>query len=126
MAAVVFLGNLNDMLADADADDYTTVRAAVEAAETVRDAVERVGILDLHPDPEVVVEARAVLDAIPTAIDAAILAAVENAFERGVPVALEWVPVDSGAIEVRLSEEPYGDGVRVHIGFVSPNGNTFL
>ena len=125
MAAVVVLGNLSDMLADADADDYTTVRSAVEAAETVRDAVERVGILDQHPD-RVVVEARAVLDAIPAAVDAAILAALENAFERGVPVALEWVPVDSATIEVRLSEEPHGDGVRVRIGFVSPDGNTFV
>ena len=125
MAAIVVLEGLSDMLADADADDYATVRTAVQAAETVRDAVERVGILDQHLEP-VVIEARAVLDAIPTAVDAAIIAALEDAFERGVPVALEWLPVDGATIEIRLSEEPHGDGVRLRIGFVSPNGNTFI
>ncbi len=75
----------------------------------MRDAVETVGILDqLHRRRGA--EARAVLDAIPPAFDAAILAALESAFERGVPVALEWVQVDSEPIEVRLSEEPHGDG----------------
>ena len=125
MAAVVVLGNLSDMLADVDAADYNAVRSAVQSAQTVRDAVETVGILGQHTDP-VVIEARAVLEAIPAAVNAAILAALGSAFERGVPVALEWVQVDSGTIEVRLSEEPHRDGVRVRIAFVSPDGRTFV
>jgi hypothetical protein len=125
MAAVVVLTNLGDMLADAGSDNYTRARTAVEGAETVRDAVEGVGILNEHPDA-VVGEARAVLDAIPTAADAAIMAALENAFERGVPVVLEWLRDDSATIQVRVSEEPYGDNVRVRIDFVSPHGATFV
>ena len=54
MAAVVVLGNLSDMLADVDAADYNAVRSAVQAAQTVRDAVETVGILGQHTDPVVI------------------------------------------------------------------------
>lgn len=122
---MVVLESLSNMLADAGTDDYARARTAVEGAETVRDAVEGVGILDEHPGP-VVVEARAVLDAIPTAADAAIIAALANAFERGVPVVLEWLQDDSASIQVRVSEEPYGDSVRVRMQFVSRHGSTFL
>jgi hypothetical protein len=125
MAAYRMLPGLNNMLADAAHEDYANVQAAVEAAETVRDAVEAVGILETLEE-SVAFEARAVLDAIPAAVDSVIIAALESAFERGAAVFLDWLEGDRGAIEVRISEEPHGDTVQVRIVFVSPNGATFL
>ena len=125
MAAAGMLPVLNRMLEDADLEAYADIEAAVEAADTVRDAVESIGILDAL-EADVAEEARAVLDAIPPAVDEAIIAALENAFERGVPVTLEWVEGDRGTIEVHVSEEPHRDGVRVRIAVVSPDGATFL
>jgi hypothetical protein len=116
---------LNDLLADAGHEDYANVQAAVEAAERVRDAVEAVGILETLEE-DVAFEARAVLDAIPAAVDDVIIAALESAFERGATVFLDWLEDESRPIEVRISEEPHGDTVRVRIVFVSPNGRTFL
>ncbi len=84
MAAAGMLPVLNRMLEDADLEAYADIEAAVEAADTVRDAVESIGILDAL-EPDVAEEARAVLDAIPPAVDEAIIAALENAFERGLP-----------------------------------------
>jgi hypothetical protein len=116
---------LNDLLADAGHEDYANVQAAVEAAERVRDAVEAVGILETLEE-DVAFEARAVLDAIPAAVDDVIIAALESAFERGATVFLDWLEDESRPFEVRISEEPHGDTVQVRIVFVSPNGRTFL
>ena len=125
MAAAGMLPGLNRMLEDADLEAYADIEAAVEDADTVRDAVESIGVLDTL-DVDVAEEARAVLDAIPPAVDEAIIAALENAFERGVSVVLEWVEGDRGAIEVHISEEPHGNRVRVRIAVVSPDGATVL
>ena len=125
MAASGILSGLNRMLEDADLESYADIEAAVEDADTVRDAVESIGVLDAL-DADVAEEARAVLDALPPAVDEAIIAALENAFERGVSVVLEWVEGDRRAIEVHISEEPHGSGVRVRIAVVSPDGAMFL
>lgn len=125
MAAAVILSELSEMLADPDGGDYANVQAAVEAADTVRDAVDAVGILEERTD-DILPEALAVLDAIPAAVDEAIIAALENTFERGVPVVLDWVEADTATIEVRVSEEPYRGDVRVRINFVSLDGETFV
>jgi hypothetical protein len=125
MAASGMLPGLNRMLEDADLAAYADVEAAVENADTVRDAVEAIGILDAL-EADAADEARALLDAIPPSVDEAIIAALENAFERGVSVVVEWVEGDRGTIEVHVSEEPYGAGVRVRLAVVSPDGATFL
>jgi hypothetical protein len=125
MAAVVILRELSDMLADPEGEAYANAQAAVEAADTVRDAVEAVGILEERTD-EIVPEARAVLDAIPAAVDEAIIAALESAFERGVPVVLDWFEGERGTVEVHVSEERHRNGVRVRIVIVAPDGRTFL
>jgi hypothetical protein len=125
MAASGMLPGLNRMLEDADRAAYADVEAAVENADTVRDAVEAIGILDTL-ETDVADEARAVLDAIPPAVDEAIIAALENAFERGMSVILEWVQGERGTIEVHVSEEEFRDGVRVRLAVVSPDGAAFL
>jgi hypothetical protein len=78
----VILGPVNGMLADASSPDYANVQAVVARAETVTGAVEALGVLDTQTE-EVVAEARAVLQALPAAVDEAVMA-------------------DSGAIRVRL------------------------
>jgi len=113
------------MLGDATRDDYANVQAVVEAADTVEEAVESAGILDRLSSDEGRVEARAVLAAIPPAVDRAIIAALQNAFERRLPVELTWVRTDIETIEVRVSEEPYRTGRLIHITFVSRDGATF-
>jgi hypothetical protein len=123
MVGAVMVPRLNEILGDTVGRPYANAQSVLDAADTVRDAVEGVGVLD-GLDPELAVEARAVLDAIPAAVDEAILAALESAFERGVPVALEWV--EGEGIEARVYEEPHGTAERVRIVFVSPPGQTFV
>ncbi len=101
------------------------LRDTLDAAETLRDAVEAAGILDTV-DAQVALEARAVLDAIPAAGNEAVVSALESAFDRSVPVSLYWVRIESATVEVRVSEEPDGDRTRVRIGFASPDGRDFL
>jgi hypothetical protein len=125
MVAAGMLPGLNRMLESADLEAYADIEAAVEDADSVRDAVEAIGILDAL-EADVAEEARAVLGAIPPAVDEAIIAGLESAFERGVSVVLEWVEGERGTIEVHVSEEPHRGGVRVRIAVVSPDGATFL
>jgi len=115
------------MLADAGSQEYAAVQNVVAAAESAGAAVEALGVLDAQPDV-VVVEARAVLGALPAAVDEAILAALQNAFERQLPVVLAWVQNDSETIAVRVSEEPGADDstARVRLDFLAPSGENFL
>jgi hypothetical protein len=126
MPMAVILEPLNVLLEDASSPGYADVQAAVEAADTMSGAVEGLGLLDARTDA-VLAEARVVFAAVPAAVDEAVMATAENAFARGVPIFLHWVETDSVTIAVRISEEPdpRGDGVRVHIDFLSPHGETF-
>lgn len=126
MVGLEFSSLLNGILGDVTRDEYASAQSIVEAADTVRDAVEASGVLDQLDSDAGRVEARAVLDAIPPALDEAIIAALESAFEYRMPVEVRWVRSETDMIEVRISEEPYGDGQRIHIAFVSPPGQTFL
>ncbi len=123
MPAAVVLTPLNRMLSDPTSQDYQNAAAAVEAADTVHDAVIGTGVLGQF-EADVVTEARAVFDAIPPAIDEVIMAALESAFERGVPVTLTWI--EDLKIAVRVWEQPRGGGVLVNILFMSPNGQAFV
>jgi hypothetical protein len=123
MAASAMIPALNTMLGGGNRGAYESARSALADADSVQDALEAVGILD-ELDDDVAVEARALLDALPASLDESIIAALESAFERDVPALIEWVEGDS--LAVMISEEPHGDGVRVRIAFVSPDGSTFL
>jgi hypothetical protein len=126
MVGLEFAARLNEILGDTDGDDYAAAQAAVEASDTVRDAIDVSGVLDRLETDEGRAEARAVFELMPPALDEAIIAALENAFERRVPVAVEWIPSDDELIQVRVSEEPHRDGQRVRIELVSPEGGWFL
>ena len=126
MVGLEFPARLNEILGDVDREEYASAQSAVEAADTVRDAVEASGVLDRLDSDDGRAEARAVLDGIPPAVDEAIIAALESAFERWVPVEVAWLESKNELIEVRISEDPYGDGEGVRIVFVSPPGEWFL
>jgi hypothetical protein len=120
MAAFAMVPHLNSMLEGSDDAAYAAALSALAGADTVRDAVEAVGVLDRLEDHEVA-EALAVLDALPPSIDEAIMAALENALERNARARIEWEEADR--IELRITEEPEGN---VRIVFVCPDGSTFL
>ena len=117
---------LNEILGDVTREEYANAQAVVEASDTVLDAVESAGVLDRLESDDARVEARAVLDAIPPAVDEAIIAALESAFERRLPVEVVWVPSEFETIEARISEDPYRDGRLVRIAFVCPDGAIFV
>jgi hypothetical protein len=126
MVGLEFPSLLNEILGDVSREEYANAQAVVEASDTVLDAVEATGVLDRLDSDEGRVEARAVLDAIPPAVDEAIIAALESAFERRLPVEIVWIPSEFETIEARVSEDPYGDGQFVRIAFVCPDGVTFM
>ncbi len=125
MVGLEFPALLNDVLGDATRDEYANAQSVVEAADTVHAAVESAGVLDRLSSDQGRVEARAVLAAIPPAVDEAIMAALENAFERRLPVEVRWLETDVETIEVRISEEPYRSGRLIRITFVCRDGATF-
>jgi hypothetical protein len=126
MIGLEFPAHLNQILGEVTGEEYSTARSVVEAADTLRDAVEASGVLDRLDSDAGRAEARAVLDGIPPALDEAIVSALESAFERQVPVEVAWLKSENELIEVRLSEGPHGDVERVRIVFVSPPGEWFL
>ncbi len=102
MPAAVILVPLNQVLSDPTSQEYQNAVAAVEASDTVHDAVLAPGVLGQF-EAEVVTEARAVLEAIPPAIDDAILAALGSALGRELPVTLTWI--EDPKIAVRVWEQ---------------------
>jgi len=121
MVGLVMTTKINEVLARDDLDAYRNGQQALLGAASVRDVIERTNILD-GLTAEEAAEARAVLDALPPAIDAAILAALGTASARDAPGRFEWH--EGAFIELRVWEEPTGG--RVHIVLVSPQGQEFV
>jgi hypothetical protein len=120
MVGLMITTRINELLAGDDLNAYRNGHQAVSGAASVRDAVERTAILDGFTQ-EQATEARAVLDALPPAIDAAILAALGSAFARDAPALFEWH--EGAFIELRTWEEPGG---RLRMVLVSPQGQEFV
>jgi hypothetical protein len=122
MAGAAIVRPLNAILSNNDPEAYGGALSAVQAASSVRHAVEAVGVLDGLENTEAA-EARAVFDALPPALDGAILGALARGLGDGQPVVVDWEPGD--ALAVRIWEEP-GDVATLHIVVVSPDGATYL
>jgi hypothetical protein len=104
-------------------EDQEAAHLAVTGASSVREAIERVGLLDALDDPDVA-ESLAVLNALPQAVDRALLATLGSALERGVPVDLDWR--EAGFIGLHIKEVGQGDAGQVEIVLLTPNGRTFV
>lgn len=91
---------------------------AVREAASCREAVNRADLLQ-GVNPDLVDEIHAVLDALPHAVDQALLAALQSVLDRGVAVTVGW---ELGRlIGLRLEED--GDGVRIVL--ITPDGREF-
>ena len=98
--------------------DLGGAAAALSEAKTVLDAARTAGMLD-HPglDPD---HAAALLGALPPAVDAALLATMRSAVDRGVGAVLQWKPGPS--VELQVWEAVEDGAGHVGILLVSPPG----
>ena len=98
--------------------DPEGILAAVAESATVREAAEDLGLLSVLSEhqAEQMIE---FLDAIPPALDAAVLAAARNAFARGVRVQLTWEPAYD--FQLHLWEASEGSAGLVNINVLSPH-----
>jgi len=119
MIGIVFVGNLNRVLGDARGEAYGRALEAVAGASTVAEAVEGMGILERMQEAEVA-EARAVMGALPRAVELAILGATTAGFERRMPIGIEWHRGEEISVTVREEVN------EVRIILTSPNGQDFL
>jgi hypothetical protein len=84
------------------------LQPVLQSATGLRDAVERLGLLtDL--DSEVVEDATVLLDAVPSGLASALLAAVSDSVDRNVPVTVVWQAAYD--FELRVWESVASDGV---------------
>ncbi|HEY3843260.1 MAG TPA: hypothetical protein VGL48_08405 [Acidimicrobiales bacterium] len=121
-AAAPVTQKANQILNGSDPMAQEAAHEAVIGAHSVREAVERVGLLVGMEDP-IVGEALAVLEGLPRAIDAALLAALKSSLERRIPVSLEWE--EGEVMGLRMKE--VGDGAgRVDIVVITPHGRHFV
>jgi hypothetical protein len=110
---------INDPLAPA----YSTVKANVGSASNIADAVNNSGLYEtLTPDQEA--EARAVLKAMPPSLNAAIRAALVNAFQRDLSIRVTWVEITQGLMHAHFEESP--DGSTLLIQLWTRDGYTYL
>jgi hypothetical protein len=127
MVGLMMTTQINQLLARDDLTAYGNAKQAVSTATSVREAVERAGILNGFT-PAQAAEARAVLTALPRSVDAAILAALRSAFDRDAPGLFEWH--EGAFIELRTWEEPVTGKEpgpwRLRIVLVSPQGQQFV
>ena len=98
--------------------DPDGILETIAESATVREAAEDLGLLSVlsEQQAERMVE---FLDAIPPALDAAVLAAARSAFARGVRVQLTWEPAYD--FQVHLWEAAEGSAGLVNINVLSPH-----
>lgn len=98
--------------------DLTEVASVLAEATTLAEAAERAGMLD--EEGVAVDHAARALAALPPAVDAAALAVLRNAVDRGVGAVLQWKP--GAAVELQVWEATDGDAGHVGLLLVTPMG----
>ena len=96
--------------------DLGAAAAALGEAKTVLDAARTAGML--NHDSVDADHSASLLGALPPAVDAALLATLRSAVDRGVGAVLQWKPGPS--IELQVWEAVEGDVGHVGILLVSP------
>jgi hypothetical protein len=121
MAGSFLLEPLNLAFNPANAEDYAVAQAVVANAASCPDAVDglRAAPGPVHDaSPEVFDAGRAVVEALPPALSAALLAAVRSGLELGVLVELHWDQAAAKALGI--TEGPAaGDPVEIHLSHPS-------
>ena len=82
MVGEEFVALLNEILANLEGDDYAEALSVIEQVDTLLDAVERGGVLDRLSSDAMREEATAVLNALPPAVDEALMGTVKRALAR--------------------------------------------
>jgi hypothetical protein len=114
---------IDEAISDPLATSYATVKANVGSASTIADVVDSVGLYQtLTADQET--EARAVLKAMPPSLNAAIRAALINAFQRDLSIRVTWVEITQGLMHAHFEESP--DGTTLLIQLWTRDGYTYL
>ena len=107
----------NEVLAQVDGFDAPPLLARIEGAATVNEAADALGLFAVLEDADAATM-REFLDTLPASLDAAILAGVRSALERGVRTQVSWQP--GYDFELRMWERSDGaDGV-VNLHILSP------
>ena len=126
---LVIAQGVNAALQDTSSPDYGTVETAVTdpATTTVGGAVDKAGFYStLAPRPltaKEVAEAKAVFTAMPDTLNAAILAALRNAFSRKLVIRVNWVEITAGLMHTHMEES--ADGTTLLLQLWTRDGGTY-
>jgi hypothetical protein len=117
--ALIAADKANSLFDVTNADGRSTASDALSGATRVREAVNKANLLE-GVDAALQNEIHAVLEALPPAVDQALLAALQSVLSRGVAVSVSW---ELGRpIGLRL-EEDGENGVRIVL--ITPDGREF-
>ncbi len=120
MVGMTLTRHVTSLVRDTTTETYAAARTATEGARSLRDVIEDTGILDRLGTDEERAEAVAVLDALPRALDEALLAAGRSAFARELPIRARWVEGDTWAVRV-VEERGW-----LRVTIESPDGMEFV
>ncbi len=98
--------------------DPESVLSAIEDSSSVRAAAEALGLLEVLSEDQALYMGD-FLDSIPGSLDAAMLAALRDAFSRGVRVQISWQP--GYDFELRAWEASEGSAGLCNLHVVSPH-----
>ena len=124
---MVLQKGIDNALYDPLLPEYAAVKAAVDAAitadSTVGAAVENAGLYAALTAPQET-EARAVFAAMPPSLNKAILAALGNAFDRGLVIRVNWVEITQGLMHAHFEES--ADKTTLLVQLWTRDGATYL
>ena len=108
----------NEVLAQVDDFEPEPLLETIQGASTVNEAVEALGLFETLETDADRADLREFFDTIPASLDAAILAGVRSALERGVRTQVTWQP--GYAFELRMWERSDGARGVVNLHILSP------
>jgi hypothetical protein len=123
MPMLTVVQQINQVLSRPGTKAYKDAKEVVERSTTatVAQAVEDSGIYaSLPPNSSDVAEARLVFPKLTPSVNASILSALRNAFERGAAISVGWIELDGGPMVAHVHETTNGD--RVVIQLSCPSG----